>query len=175
LSFFGACGPGLFLKCFSLPSGRGFLFENVFKGHAARAFLPSGQVFRLFGESLFFCARKKKVTKKKRRPAGLFASLATLLGLSSFVFLQRGSRNHVQNMERVGTALCIQPRVFDTRLSNSLYANFTLPHVNPRVDRKQCKVDTSTALYSRLLKAGGWPQKLLLTRSKFRTTFRDPR
>jgi len=39
-------------------------------------------------------------------------SLATLLGLSSFVFLQRGSRNHVQNMERVSTALCFQPRVF---------------------------------------------------------------
>ena len=32
---------------------------------------------------------------------------------------QRGSRGHVQNMEGVSTALCIQPRVFDTRLSNA--------------------------------------------------------
>ena len=32
---------------------------------------------------------------------------------------QRGSRNTVQNMEGVSTAFCIQPRVFDTRLSNT--------------------------------------------------------
>jgi|GEM_PF-2035872 len=189
---------------------------------------PQGAVFFWL---LFFCARKKKVTKKKRRPAGLFASLATLLELPSSApisegrgtlcktwnvsampfeatskntphlqpswshskqprkipftrnplgaFLtclhQRGSRNVVRSLERVSTAFCIQPRVFDTRLSNRPRANFALLYVNPRVDKKQRKIDTSTALYSRLLKAGGWPQKLLLTRSKFCTVFRDPR
>jgi|GEM_PF-4331396 len=80
-----------------------------------------------------------------------------------------------KNLEGVSNALCIQPRVFDTRLSNGPYANFALLHVNSRVDKKQRKVDIPTALYSRLLKAGGWPQKALLTRPKFCTRFRDPR
>ena len=97
------------------------------------------------------------------------------LGASLLRAHQRGSRDAVQNMEGVSTALYIQPRVFDTRLSNSPYANFALPYVNPRVDRKQCRVDTPTTLHSRLLKAGGWLQKLLLTRLKFRTVSRDPR
>ena len=54
-------------------------------------------------------------------------------------------------------------------------ANFALLHVNPQVDKMQSKPGIPTALYSRLLKAGGWPQKLLLTPSIFCAVFRDPR
>jgi len=66
--------------------------ELCFYGPAARLFLPSGQGFRLFGESLFFCARKKKVTKKKRRPAGPSASLPTPSGASLNSLASGGGR-----------------------------------------------------------------------------------
>jgi len=76
--------PGPFLKTFLFAHWGGvYLTDKVFKGHAAHAFFALPGRFSPLGESLFFCARKKKVTKKKRRPAGLSASLATLLGLSS--------------------------------------------------------------------------------------------
>jgi len=75
------------------------------------------------------------------------------LGASLTCLHQRGSRDTVKNMEGVSNALCIQPRVFDTRLSNSPYANFALLYVNSRVDKKQGKVDTPTTLCSRLLKS----------------------
>ena len=102
-------------------------------------------------------------------------SLTTLLGLSSPVFLQRGSRGVGQKLGgcqqcSLHPTSCLRHEAFKCP-----YANFALLRVNPQVDKMQCKVDTPTALYSRLLKAGGWPQKLLLTRSKFRTTSRDPR
>jgi len=45
-------------------------------------------------------------------------SLATLLGLSSAAPISEG-RGTLCKMESVSTALCIQPRVFDTRLSNT--------------------------------------------------------
>ena len=119
----------------------------------------------------------QKVPQKRLPPVALRGLGLTCNPLGAFLLRthQRGSRDTVQNMEGVSTTLCIQPRVFDTRLSNSLHANFTLPHVNPQVDRKQGKLDTPTTLYSRLLKAGGWLQKLLLTRPKFCTRPRDPR
>ena len=234
--------PRVFDNISFRPPGGVYLTDKVFMGHAARHVFALRAGFRLFGESLFFCAHGtakpprgaavplppsppggKKVTKKKRRPAGpwphsqpswgfplprpsarvaercaklgacqqcrlkpprkiclthnppgairnsleTYASLATLLELSFSAPSSEGRGALDKNLEGVSTALCIQPRVFDTRLSNSLYANFALPHVNSQVDRKQGKVDTSTVLYSRLLKAGGWPQKLLLTRSEF--------
>ena len=43
-------------------------------------------------------------------------SLATLLGLSSFVFLQRGSRGTVRNLRRVSSSFCGQPPAFSRRL-----------------------------------------------------------
>jgi len=165
------------------PSGRCFLL-----GHAARAFSPSGHCsLWACGPGFFslraFCLRRgtfcspKKFLKNGslRWPCGAFASLATLLELSSPVSIsegrgalcktwgvsampfeatskhtphlqpswshskqprktpftrnplgasltclhQRGSRSAVRNMKGVSNALCIQPRVFDTRLSNA--------------------------------------------------------
>ena len=155
-------------------------------------FCPPGR-FSPLGESLFFCAHGtakpprgaavplppsppggKKVTKKNGALRGLGLT-RNPLGAFLLRAHQRGSRSAVQNMEGVSTALCLQPRVFDTRLSNSPYASFALSHVNPRANKKQCRVGTPTTLCSRLLKAGGWPQKLLLTRPKFCTRPRDPR
>jgi len=128
-------------------------------GHAARAFLPSGQVFAS-RRVTFFLRAQKKSNQKKTAPCGAFRitsdplrcfpQLACIGGgrgssvlkrealqpchlkppqnirltrnpLGAFLLRahQRGSRNVVQNSERVSTALCIQPRVFDTRLSNT--------------------------------------------------------
>jgi len=159
--------PGPFLKTFL------FALRALFSlGLRPGLFRPSG-ILPPAGNFLL----AQKVPQKRLPPVALRGLGLTRNPLGAFLLRthQRGSRGVVQNLEGVSTALCIQPRVFDTRLSNSPYANFTLLHVNSRVDRKQGKVDTSTALYSRLLKAGGWLQKLLLTRSKFCTTPRDPR
>ena len=180
--FLWACGPGFFL-----------LTDKVFKGHAARAFSPSGQVFASRRVTFFLRARDGKAApwgscasppqpprgqesnQKKTAPCGAFRLTRNPLGAFLLRSHQRGSRDTVQNLERVSIALCIQPRVFDTRLSNNPRANFALLYVNPRVDTMQRKLDTPTALYSRLLKAGGWLQKLLLTRLIFCTVSRDPR
>ena len=46
------------------------------------------------------------------------------LGAFLLCFHQRGSQDAVHNLEPVSTALCIQPRVFDTRLSNTRMSTF---------------------------------------------------
>ena len=120
-------------------------------------------------------ATTRRGVQKKRRPAGPSPHSQPSWGFPPLFSTSEGRGALDKNLERVSSALCIQPRVFDTRLSNGPYANFALLHVNSRVDKKQRKVNTPTALYSRLLKAGGWPQKALLTRLKFRTVPRDPR
>jgi|GEM_PF-1920894 len=76
--------PGL-----SRPPGGVYLTENVFMGHAARAFLPSGQVFA-FRRVTFFLRAQKKSNQKKTAPCGALASLATLLELSSPVSISEG-------------------------------------------------------------------------------------
>jgi len=201
----------------------------VLSGPAARAFSPSGH--SASGGELFARPKSPPKTAPSGGPAGLCASLATLLGLSSFAPSSEGrgalcktwgvsavpfeatskhtphlqpSRGHSKQPRKIpftrnplgASLLCFPPaRVaghcakYGTCQQCSLHstsclrheafkrpcANFALLHVNPQVDRKQCKVDTLTALYSRLLKAGGWPQKLLLTRPEFCTVSRDPR
>jgi len=55
-----------------------------------------------------------------------YPSLATLLGLSSFVFLQRGSRGVVRNLGRVSSNFCGQPPAFSRRLYNAVEVS-TLP------------------------------------------------
>jgi len=53
--------PGPFLERVLFAHWAGvYLTENVFKGHAARLFLPSGQGFRLSASHFFFARAKKK-------------------------------------------------------------------------------------------------------------------
>jgi len=70
------------------PSGRVSLTENVFKGHAARAFLPSGH--SASGGELFARPKSSSKTAPSGGPAGLLASLATLLELSSSAPISEG-------------------------------------------------------------------------------------
>ena len=95
-------------------------------GHAARTFLPSGQVFAS-RRVTFFLRAQKKSNQKKTAPCGALASLATLLGLSSSAPSSEGRGTLDKNLEGVSNALCIQPRVFDTRLLNSHMP--TLPYL----------------------------------------------
>ena len=82
--------PGPFFEMFLFALRAGCLTDNVFKGHAARLFLPSGQVFAS-RRVTFFLRAQKKVTKKKRRPAGLLASLPTPSGASLNLFASGGA------------------------------------------------------------------------------------
>ena len=108
--FLWACGPGYFLKGFFSPFGRGF-----FLGLRPTLFSPPG-VLPPAGNFLL----AQKVPQKRLPPVALRGLRLTRnpLGASLLRAHQRGSRGVVRNMEGVSTALCIQPRVFDTRLSN---------------------------------------------------------
>ena len=143
-------------------------------GHAARAFLPSGQVFAS-RRVTFFLRAQKKSNQKKTAPCGALRITRNPLGASLTCFpparvagrcAKLGACQHCS----LHSTSCLRHEAFKRP-----YANFALLHVNPQVDKMQSKPGTPTALYSRLLKAGGWPQKLLLTRPKFRTAPRDPR
>ena len=116
-----------------------------------------------------------------RNPPGAFetASKNTLHLQPSWSFPQlRPSARVAGRCAKYGT--CQQCSLHSTsclrhEAFKRLYASFALSHANLRVNKKQCRVGTPTTLCSRLLKAGGWPQKLLLTRSEFCTVSRDPR
>ena len=109
--FLWAMRPGFF----ALRAGFRLSASHFFFARTGRQSRPVGQLCL----SPLAPPGGKKVTKKKRRPAGLFASLATLLELSSFAPISEGRGALDKNLEGVSTALCIQPRVFDTRLSNT--------------------------------------------------------
>jgi len=111
--------PGPFFEMFLFALRAGFyLTENVFMGHAARAFLPSGRCsLWACGPGFFplraFCLRRGTFCSPKKSPKNgslrwpCGASRLTRNPLGAFLLRahQRGSRSAVQNLERVSTAV----------------------------------------------------------------------
>ena len=80
--------PGLFFEMFLFALRAGCLTDNVFKGHAARAFFALRAFCLRRGT---FCSPKKFLKNGSLRwPCGALASLATLLELSSSAPISEG-------------------------------------------------------------------------------------
>ena len=126
--FLWACGPGFFaLRAFCLRRGtfcspKKFLKNGSLRWHCG-AFRFTSDPLRCFPQ--FACiggGRGGSVLEQETpqpcrlKPPRNIRLTCNPLGAFLLRTHQRGSRDTVQNMERVSSSFCGQPRVFDTRL-----------------------------------------------------------
>jgi hypothetical protein len=157
----GTLKVGCFLGLRPVP----FLTEKCLYGPCGPRFFALRAGFRLSAGHFFWVPKKSNQKKPlwprafrlTRNPLGAFL----LCFPPARVAGPRAKYGACQHCSLHSTS-CLRHEAF-----KHPYANFALPHVNPQVDKMQSKPGTPTALYSRLLEAGGWPQKALLTRPEF--------